>query len=293
MDVLQLSQVINAELTYIQQTRPDILDQKEVASIFNSAVTCITEGLVEALKFTLVDRQDPSQAFASWGYDLSDSHHITRSGPDLRRILEALKRLPQGRVYLSAEVRWSDSFLSMDRRSQERILQNTYWGQRIEEADKKSDRIKPLVKSITEDEVRLRATNQSTDFGPLELDLFKLEDEVHSISKNERATIYESVKHCILKGYCRGVHFKVLSSDRERSILQWGFELDSHFALIRTGATQEQVLALFAELGRHRPPLHVVPVLTQKFEELSPKEQHEAMKDTMWAADFKKKGLFG
>lgn len=283
MDLLQVSRVINTELTQISLYFRDVLDQQEAVAIFNSVVTCITDDLANTFSFTVSDRREPSHTFVKWGYDLNDKGHINRTGQDLQDIIILLKHIPSGTAQLICDVEWSGHFFDMDKVSQERFFRSTYWGKKAEESQKKAPLTKPSRRSP-------REPTRLVDLQLLELDLLKMETETEYIDTRKKDAIYESAKTYIQTGYCRGIHFEMLDDDRR--VLEWGYEVSPDLRLVRTGDDREQVLAILRK-QKGNLSMQVSPLVTRRFEELLPKEKQEVMKDMIWAPLFKKKGWFG
>lgn len=284
MNILQLAKEINYELLQLRSSYRGLIAEREVADIFDSVVTSVTDNLANSFTFTIYERRNPAHIAVKWEYDLTDKQKIERSGPATPQILSLLKRIPPDIMGLTCDVEWSDTFFELDRASQDQIMRASYWGKKSN-LQKKPDPTDPRPEKLLDEQ-----SGASLDLEALELDLIKLETEAGYITKEDRMHIFKSVKKCVEAGYCRGVQFKVLDSERSHSLVEWQFELVSPFKLARSGDSQTRVLTILKELKSSQQPLDIKPLVRSKFEKMSAKEQQKVMSDTVWADSFKKKG---
>jgi hypothetical protein len=269
MNLLSVANEINAELAIIRANNSRILSEQRRADIFNSIVICLTDGLVDTIKLSLVRK---NRELLSWHYDLRNGKSIQRRGPSLQEIITEISNVSE-EAYFDCQVQWSQTFEAMDSQTKKRLLRNTIWDEprdNLNEDSRGNQLPSPQVK---------------IDWTSLESDLRNLESHTELISPRMIASILESVQQSFSKGYIVGIKMLLSNPEEQQPAIEWGFEFRPDSGLIRQGPPVEKILRNTGPL-RERSKLEIKPILSTMFETLSSGDKESAMKGTIWQSDF-------
>ena len=281
MDLLQVANTVNNEMAQLQRYHRYLLQKQDPVTIFNSIVTCLTENLVDSIELCIHICERPDDIVVSWKYDVQDPRYPKRTGPTLEQIFTLLKNVPEGATCLSCYPRWSKHFLVMTKADQRQALLYTIWAEDNE-------------KTAEDVSSKTSAALAPIDLKPLEDDLRQL-ISIKLLDANTGRGIYDSVRKSLDTQSIKGVQFSLDTAQPVKEAAEWELLLDASLKLIRIGTSQEQALKIIQavlSLQEEAPHIKIKPILTSAFSRLPKNEQHDLMKDTYWASDFKKKGLF-
>ncbi|HLG61729.1 MAG TPA: hypothetical protein VKY19_07335 [Ktedonosporobacter sp.] len=282
MDLLQVANTVNQEMVQLQRYYSYLLQKQDPMAIFNSIVTCLTEDLVDSIELRIHKCERPDDIVASWQYDMQDPRYPKRTGPTLEQIFTLLKNVPEGTACLSCYPHWSKHFLTMTKVAQRQALLYTIWAEDDEKA----------AEDVSS---RTAAALAAIDLQPLEDDLRQL-ISIKLLDADKGRSIYDSARKSIGTQSIKGVQFSLDTAQPVKEAAEWELVLDASLKLVRIGTSREQALKILQAVRstqEEAPHIKIKPILTSAFSKLPKNEQHDLMKDTYWASDFKKKGLFG
>ncbi|WKZ40026.1 MAG: hypothetical protein QY328_17345 [Anaerolineales bacterium] len=280
MDLLSVSNEINSELGALRKSVSGIVDDQQRADIFNAVIVSISNDLLDGVIFTVRDKLR-NEAQQTWQYDLGDRQYVKRRGPDIDEIIAQLETTGK-EMYLECAPVWSQKYHQLEAGGLDKLLKGTIWS--------------------SGDQQRRQSLIGTSAQKPIErprFDLIDLEDELRNIlielggayDVRHVEQIIKSIIYGLEHGTIIGVTLKTAVSVREEIVLR--FTLDK-----KGSVTRERPFSIYEQLRngkilKNAVKFTVSPIPSQNFSKMSPEDQHEAMKQTIWGAFYPKPKLWG
>lgn len=280
MDLLSVSNEINSELGALRKSVSGIVDDRQRADIFNAVIVSISNDLLDGVIFTVRDKLR-NEVQQTWQYDLGDRQYVKRRGPDIDEIIAHIETAGR-EMYLECAPVWSQKYHQIEKGSLDRLLKGTLW----------SSGDQQKRQSLVDTATQRQAEKPKVDLIDLEEELKNLFIEMGGAYDVRHVDqIIESTLYGLKHGLIIGVNLKTAVNGR--------VEINLRFTLDKNGSvTRERPFSIYEQLRngkiqKNTVKLTVSPIPSQNFSKMSPEDQHEAMKQTIWEASYPKPKLWG